>query len=95
MKVEYHYSESTVKPDTIEIYGHSVFLRKDIYEEKRTQEDGSLVSFWVYQEAILNFDEFSKFTPMLLISGLQDESSNQLTIMEAIADLYELITSKK
>lgn len=106
----YKYSESSVKPVEIEIGKHSIFLRKDILEEERTNESGDTITFWVYQEARMTIEEFKEYSSFVeaknalngvndssniqqLISGQKNGDDNQVIIMEAIADLYNAITS--
>lgn len=111
MNPNYTYAESTVKPTTLEIDKCTVFLRKDINEEIRTDDIGNTVKFWVYQEAKMSHEEFNEYSSYIaarnaiagvndsdnistLLSGQENGDNNQLIIMEAIADLYEMIANK-
>lgn len=106
----YRYSESAVRPVELEVCKTTVYLRKDITEDIRTNPDGESVSFWTYQEAKMTHDEFNAYSSFIaaknaiagvndssnisqLLSGQENGDNNQLIIMEAIADLYEAITS--
>lgn len=94
MKLNFRHSESTVKPESVEISSTTVFLRKDIAKEKRTDELGKSTIFWTYQEAKMTPDEFVAYAG--LISAKDTVSNvtidNQLAIMGAIADLYDEIS---
>lgn len=103
MKVTYIKSESTVKPDVVSIEKTTVYVRRNIVEEVRTYDDVS-TTFYVYEEAALSHEEFSKYSNELaainsayiaqLVSEGADSTNNQLILMEAIADLYDAIASK-
>lgn len=81
MELLFYKSSSTVKPTELEKAKHTVFIRKNFVET----EDG-----WSYDEAKLSHDEFDVYCKL---KSLGD--GNQLTIMEAIADLYEMISNLK
>lgn len=91
MSLKYRYSESTVKPEAVEIGKTTVFLRTDIEKETRTVSDGNTTDFWTYKEAKMTPEEFVVYANLLssrdIITGVSN--SNQLIIMEAIADLYD------
>ena len=95
MKLEYKHSESTVKPQEIEVNKTTVYFRKDITVEEREIEDGFL-TFYVYQEAKVPLEDFKKMAENQMyinaITGMKN-SDNQLIIMEAIADLYEAVAA--
>lgn len=108
MELNYRYSESTVKPSALEVTKETVYLRKDIAEIIRTSEQGDETTYYTYQEAALNPDEFNEYTRLImaenaikgtndsqnivqLVAGQEAGDMNQLIIMEAIADLYEMI----
>ena len=110
MEPIYKYSESAVKPVEIEVGKHTVFLRKDIVEEKRTDADGNDIVFYVYREATMSHEEFNEYSNLVaarnaingmndsknisnLLVGQENGDTNQLIIMEAIADLYDMIAS--
>lgn len=110
MEPIYRYSESTVRPSELELGKRTVFLRKDIHEVERTDEEGNTTSYWVYQEAKMSHSDFNEYSSFLamkntitgaddskniskLISGQENGDNNQLIIMEAIADLYDVIAS--
>lgn len=110
MELIYRPSESTVRPVEIEKTKRTVFLRKDIVEEERTDLDGNAQVFYTYQEAKLSHEDFDKYASFIAatnaIKGVNDSSNigilldgqaigdnNQLIIMEALADLYDVIAS--
>lgn len=106
----YRYSESTVKPAEIEIGKRSVYLRKDIAEEERRNENGKTITVYTYQETKMSLEEFNKYSTQQaainaingtndsenitnILIGQENGDTNQLIIMEAIADLYDAIAS--
>lgn len=94
MKLNYIYAESTVKPSEVELGKTTAYIRKDIKQ---------VDSMWTYQEAKMpldKFDEYSKIaavtnaaTAAKLEDGQENGDNNQLIIMEALADLYEMIAT--
>jgi hypothetical protein len=102
MNITYVKSESTVKPDVVSIEKTTVYIRRNIVEEVRTYEDVS-TTFYVYEEATLTHEEFSKYSNELdainsayiaqLVAEGDNSTNNQLILMEAIADLYDVIAS--
>lgn len=108
MEPKYKYSESTVKPEVIEMNGDTVYLRTDISKIARENEEGFTTTYWSYQEARLSQKEFNVYSSMIvsknalnstnvpdhisqLIVGQENGDNNQLILMEAIADLYDVI----
>lgn len=91
MKPDYKYSESRVKPTEIEVGKHSVALRRNITEEERTNENGDQLTFWTYEEARMSYEEFAEYSNFMLVTGQKNGDDNQLIIMEAIADLYDIV----
>ena len=91
MKPDYKYSESRVKPTEIEIGKYSVALRRNITEEERTNENGDKLTFWTYEEARMSFEEFSEYSNYMIIADQKNSKNNQLILMEAIVDLYEMV----
>lgn len=108
MEPKYKYSESTVKPEVIEMNGDTVYLRTDISKFTRDNEEGVSIPYWSYQEAKLSQEEFNAYSNMLvtkntlnstdvpdhiskLVIGQENGDNNQLILMEAIADLYDVI----
>ena len=84
----YKYSESTVEPAEVEFCPNSVFLRTNIHKVNRDDQ-----TFWVYEEAIMSYDEFSEYSKILISRYSIDSKNDSLTIMEAIADLYDAISN--
>ncbi len=91
MEPEYRCSESTIRPQQVEVAGETVYIRKDITESKREDMDGGTVSYWTYQEAALSKEEFNQNANALLMSGQKNGDGDRLAIMEAIADLYDVL----
>lgn len=90
MELNYTKYESTVKPLSIERTKNHVYIHKNIVTEER---DG--VTWYVCDEACLTKEEFTEYSNGLILSAQENGDSNQLIIMEAIADLYDLIANMK
>ena len=67
METTYRYSESTVRPEQVQISGDTVYLRKDIKESKREDMDA------------------------LLLKRQLNSDGDMLAIMEAMADMYDVL----
>ena len=93
MEMIYRYAESTVKPNTIEICGNTVYLRKDILKFNREDDQGNQIPYWSYQEAKITIEEFNKYVNVILVSSQKSSDDDRLAIMEAIADLYDTIAT--
>lgn len=95
MNINYRHSESTVKPEAVEIGKTTVFLRSDITKEIRTDDLGNEITFWTYQEAKMTPEEFTAYASLLNSKDIVDNVNlnNQMIIMEAIADLYDKISN--
>lgn len=95
MNINYRHSESTVKPEAVEIGKTTVFLRSDINKEIRTDYLGNKITFWTYQEAKMTPEEFTAYANLLNSKDIVDNVNlnNQMIIMEAIADLYDKISN--
>ena len=92
MNIIYKPAVSTVKPEIMEIGKTTVFLRMGIQKEERTDAAGNTTTFWTYQEAKMSLDEFEKYSKLVTArKSVYDE--NQMIIMEAIADLYDIVAS--
>lgn len=95
MQLNYRKSESTVKPQEVEVCYSTVYLRKDIEEIERVDDEfeGEPIKMWVYQEAAVPQDEFNQNAGALLISAQKNSDGDRLAIMEAIADLYDVMAA--
>lgn len=94
MELKYRYSESTVRPQEIEACKTTVYFRKNIKTEERTYGDVTQ-TFYTYQEAKMPIEEFKVMANnQALVNAMKgiNDSDNQLVIMEALADLYDLIS---
>ena len=113
MKLKYRYSESTIKPETIEINpNNTVYIRKDIIPEIRSYDENNSITYWTYQEALLTMEEFNTYAAQLmslnaiknmdnaenikqLTTKQKNGDCNQMIIMEAIAEIYEMIVNMR
>ncbi len=93
--VVWHRSESTVEPLTVDdtlskVY---VYLRKNITEEERTDENGNTVIWYVYDEAVVSKEDYYEIEAC--ISGVQEQTeTNTLdieTLGDAIIEMSEII----
>lgn len=79
MELKFYKSYSTVKPVELEKAKHTVYIRKNFVETE---------SGWSYDEAEVSHEEFDAYCKLKSF-----DDGDQLIIMEAIADLYEMITN--
>lgn len=94
MELKYRYSESSIKPNALEINHNTVYLRKNFAEVERkndSDESGISYKFWTYQEAKLSVEEFNKNANAILLMNMRSGDDDRLAIMEAIADLYDVV----
>lgn len=96
MELIYTYSESSVRPRELEICKTTVYLRKDIVEDMRTDDLGNKFTFYIYQEAKMSHDEFNEYTSFLAkqnaINGVNDSSNiSNLLIGQENGDNNQLI----
>lgn len=91
-------SQSTVKPKLIEVLPTVAYIRKNLVESEEatsryTDENGEEVTikttFYNYDEARLTIEEFNAYANEKLMAAQENSEVNQLTLMEAMADLYE------
>ena len=61
MKLAWHKSESTVRPDELMFSNKSVYIRDNIEEEEREHEEGEKVTMFVYDEAKLTKTEYAQW----------------------------------
>ena len=94
MELKFRKSESTVKPEAVEIGKTTIFLRTDIKKETITDGFGDSTNLWTYQEAKMTPDEFIAYANLISSKNAvtNETINNQLVIMDAIADLYERIS---
>lgn len=103
MELKYIYVESTTKPEEI-MYGKStVYLRQNIAPITRMDGEANEYTVWTYEEAKMSYDEFKEYSERMSVQGASNifkvldgqtnGDNNQLIIMEAIADLYDLIAN--
>lgn len=110
MELNYRPSESTVKPSVIKMARSTVFVRRNIEEDTRTDAAGNKTTYWTYEEACLAPEDFNTYVEevsaqnaingvndsgniMKLLNGQVMADDNQMIVMEAIADLYDVISS--
>lgn len=82
--MEFVKSESTVKPEELEVGESTVYFRKDIKEEVRKNEDKTKTTFYTYEESTQSLAEFNA-------NMLIKTEANQISIMKSLADLQLLL----
>lgn len=95
MQLKYRQSESAIRPEEVEVCGSTVYLRKDIEEIVREDDEpeGEPQKMWTYLEAAIPQDEFNQNAGALLISAQKTGDGDRLAIMEALADLYDVMAT--
>ena len=69
MKLNYHPSESTVRPEETSFDGVDVRLVRNIVEEEREQSSGEKVTYFTYEEAVLSPTEFQVYISFMLMQN--------------------------
>ena len=79
MEPVYTRSEGTVKPLELEVGKRTIWLRKNIIQEERTDELGNKITFWVYDEAKMAPDYFNEYSSFVAaknaINGVNDSDN--------------------
>lgn len=91
MELNYRYAESTVKPDTLQMDGGTVYLRHSIAEFVRSDDEGNKTSYWSYQEAALTQEEFNAYANFIAAKNAINSESvpdnvTQLVVGQEITD---------
>lgn len=69
-----------------------VYLRKNIQQETKEQQDSDSVTVWTYEEAVLTLKEYAQYQKELADCNSlsqQELVENNLVVMGAIADSFE------
>ena len=69
-----------------------VYLRKNIQQETRTQENGDSVNVWTYEETVLTLAEYAQYQKELIDCdslSQQELKESNLVLMGAIAESFE------
>ena len=77
--MEWHKSESTIRPDEVDITSSKtkVFLRRNIKETVRKNEmSDNTVTFYEYEEAILTKDEYAEYLKGLALIDLEQQRAD-------------------
>lgn len=95
MELQYKYTESTVKPDTLQMDGDTVYLRNSIAEFIRSDENGNKTAYWSYQEAALTQEEFNAYANLVAAKNAINsvsvpENVSQLVVGQEIANNNQL-----
>lgn len=109
MKLNYIYVESTVKPSVVKLGKTTAYIRKDIRQAVREDDGETVELWTYQEAKMprSEFDEYSKLLAATnamkndnvptdianLILAQENGDNNQLIIMEALADLYEMIAA--
>lgn len=78
MRIEYIKSESTIKPELVDATSSKkvVYLRKNIEEITRENEDGSTATVYEYDEAKLTKEEYEKYLDELEIENIRQQRAD-------------------
>ena len=96
MELNYIPSESTVKPSVIQMARSTVFVRRNIVEDVRTDDQGNTTTYWTYEEACLSPSDFNTYVEEVsaqkAISGIHN-SENILLLLngQTVADDNQMI----
>lgn len=96
MELNYIPSESTVKPSVIQMARSTVFVRRNIVEDSRTDDQGNTTTYWTYEEACLFPSDFNAYVEEVsaqnAISGIHN-SENILLLLngQTVADDNQMI----
>ena len=71
MKPNYVPTESTVKPQTIEVTTDTIYLRKDFSKETRNDMSGKSLTYWTYLEAKMTKEEFNQYAVYLNLNNIE------------------------
>lgn len=94
MQIVYSHHEGTqvIKPPVLDTDSSksAIYLRKNIQqEEKEDKQSGTKIKVWSYDEAILTPAEYERFKEDASAELLAKSSTDNLSIMDAIATTYE------
>ena len=79
MNINYIYSQSTKKPELVDITSSKkyVYLRKDIIETQKTDEfSNETITLYEYQEAKLTKAEYQEYLAELSIIDIQQQRAD-------------------
>ncbi len=78
MKLDYKKSESTTKPEVIDTTSSktSVYLRKNIVEKERDDEEGNTYQYYEYDEAKLTKEEYEKYLDELAVVDIRQQRAD-------------------
>ena len=63
MELKFHASESTVKPELLDITScpDGVYIRRNVTTAQREMEDGALLEMYLYEEAFLSKENYAVY----------------------------------
>lgn len=78
MILNYRKSESTVRPDAVDTTSSktSVFLRQNIVEKERKDNDGNSYKYYEYDEAKLAKEDYKKYLDELAIADIRQQRAD-------------------
>lgn len=84
--VRWHNSESTVKPLSVDdtLSKIVVYLRRNIQEEVRTDDQGNETTWYVYEEAEIEKEAYYQIAAC--ISGVQEQTDANTVDIEGLGD---------
>lgn len=86
MKIEWYQSESTVKPRDVDYESSptTVYLHRKIKEVEKTDDDGTVTTWYQYEEAKLTPAEYTVY-------AAEQAREDNLAIMSALTEIYAQI----
>lgn len=89
MELNFQTSLSAFKQKEVQLnpYDNTVYIRKNFFQT----EDGQ----YECQEAVVSYDDFANYIQMMSLERSSEIDDNQLTMMEAIADMYDSILLRR
>lgn len=78
MKLNYRKSESAELPEAIDTTSSktSVYLRKNIAEKERKDEDGNAYQYYEYDEAKMTKEEYEKYLDELAVADIRQQRAD-------------------
>ncbi len=78
MRLNYKKSESTIKPEVIDTISSktSVYLRKNIIEKERQDENRNVYNNYEYEEAKLSKEEYEKYLDELAVADIEQQRAD-------------------
>lgn len=79
MEINYRKSQSNEKPLEIDVTStpDGVYVRRDIKSVEIEQQDGTMKTFWEYQEALLSKSEYEQFASEMIARTIKGDDNSE------------------